>query len=311
MTTGKIFTEWDETHSDLWGHQPIRLEHDMHNSPAFSREAIEKLIENYPREHYSLVKTGAKGSSRVWREGDIGNLSGRQVVEAISRGGLWLNMRNVGSVDSRYRKLIDQMFEEVAAKIPGLDISDHQESILVSSPDAQVYYHADLPGQGLIQITGRKRVYVYPNSAPFIRHKHLEDIALFNIEVDIPYKQWYDAHAKVLDIGPGQMLSWPMNAPHRVENLGDLSISMTFSYGNEEIRRAGIVNLANGMLRHRFGYQPKSRSLYGPSFLAKRVLQKLLRDGKWLRKERHERRPIDFRLDGEQLGKIVDLPQAA
>src|SRR6185295_6060763 len=175
----------------------------------------------------------------------------------------------------------------------------------------QVYYHADLPGQGLIQITGRKRVYVYPNTAPFIRPEHLEDIALFDVEVDVPYKQWYDAHAKVLDIGPGQMLSWPMNAPHRVENLGNLSISMTFSYGNEEIRRAEIVNLANGMLRHRFGYQPKSRSPRGPSFLAKRVLQKLLRNGKWLRKERRVRRPIDFRLDAEQLGKIVDLPQAA
>ena len=96
------------------------------------RRTIEKLIENYPREHYSLVKTGASGSSRVWREGDIGNLSGRQVVEAISRGGLWLNMRNVGSVDSRYRKLIDQMFEELAAKNPGFDIPSHQESILIS-----------------------------------------------------------------------------------------------------------------------------------------------------------------------------------
>src|SRR5689334_4479070 len=113
MTTGQVFTKWDETHSDLWNHQPIRLEHEMHNSPAFSMDAIAKLIESYPREHYSLVKTGSKGSSRVWREGEIGNLSGRQVIDAIAKGGLWLNMRNVGSVDSRYRKLVDKMFEEV------------------------------------------------------------------------------------------------------------------------------------------------------------------------------------------------------
>ena len=311
MTTGKIFTKWDETHSELWSHQPIRLEHEMHSSPAFSMEAIERLIENYPREHYSLVKTGAKGSSRVWREGDIGNLSGRQVVEAISRGGLWLNMRNVGSVDSRYRKLIDQMFEELAVKTPGLDISDHQESILISSPDAQVYYHADLPGQGLIQISGSKRVYVYPNTAPFIRPEHLEDIALFDVEVDVPYKEWYDAHAKVLDLGPGQMLSWPMNAPHRVENLDTFSVSMTISYTNDEIRRSEILNLANGMLRHRFGYTPKSRSLRGPSFFAKAAMQKLLRDGRWIKRERSIRRPIDFRLDRAQPGKIVDLPKAA
>ena len=312
MTTGQIFSKWDETHSDLWSHQPIRLEHEMHNSPAFSMDEIARLIESYPREHYSLVKTGAKGSSRVWREGEIGHLSGRQVIEAISRGGLWLNMRNVGAVDSRYRQLVDRMFEEVLAKVPGFKIpKDHQESILVSSPDAQVYYHADLPGQGLIQIAGRKRVYVYPNTAPFITPENLEDIALFNVEVDVPYKEWYDDHAKVLDIGPGQMLNWPMNAPHRVENLDTFSISMTISYTDDEIRRAEILNLANGMLRHRFGYKPKSRSLYGPSFFAKKVMQKLLRDGKWIRRERNARRPIDFRLDATQPGKIVDLPKAA
>jgi len=312
MTTGKIFTKWDETHSDLWSHQPIRLEHEMHKSAAFSMDDLARLIESYPRGQYSLVKTGARGSSRVWREGDIGNLSGREVIEAISRGGLWLNMRDVGAVDSRYRKLVDRMFEEVAAKVPGFEIPKaHQESILISSPDAQVYYHADLPGQNLIQIAGRKRVYVYPNTAPFIRPEHLEDIALFNVEVDLPYKEWYEDYAKVLDIGPGQMLGWPMNAPHRVENLDTFSVSMTISYTNDEIRRSEILNLANGMLRHRFGYTPKSRSLRGPSFFAKAVMQKLLRDGRWIKRERSIRRPIDFRLDRAQPGKIVDMPKAA
>ena len=97
-----------------------------------------------------------------------------------------------------------------------------------------------MPGQSLVQIAGRKRVYVYPNTAPFITPEHLEDIALFNVEVDLPYKDWYDDHAKVLDIGPGQMLGWPMNAPHRVENLDTFSVSMTISYTNDEIRRSEI-----------------------------------------------------------------------
>jgi hypothetical protein len=88
MTADKIFPDWNDTHSELWGHQPIRLEHEMHKSAAFSMQAIEKLIDNSPREHCNLVKTGAKGSSRVWREGEIGSLGGRQVIEAISRGGL-------------------------------------------------------------------------------------------------------------------------------------------------------------------------------------------------------------------------------
>jgi hypothetical protein len=40
-------------------------------------------------------------------------------------------------------------------------------------------------------------------------------------------------------------------------------------------------------------------------------MQKLLRDGKWVKRERSARRPIDFRLDTEYPGKIVDLPKAA
>lgn len=309
--TDRIFSTWDETHSELWSHAPIRLAHDMHKLPAFSIDELARLIENYPREHYSLVKTGAKGAGRVWREGDIGQLGGRQVIEAISRGGLWLNLRNVTSVDRRYRDPVDQMFAEIAAHVPGFDAPRHQAGILISSPDAQVYYHADLPGQGLIQIAGRKRVYVYPNTPPFIRPEHLEDIALFDVEVDLPYAAWYDRHAEVIDLEPGQMLNWPLNAPHRVENLGNLNISMTVSYVNDDIRRAEIVNLANGLLRHRFGWRPKSRSQRGPSYLAKAVMQKLLRDGKWVKRERSARRPIDFRLDASDLGKIVDLPKAA
>jgi hypothetical protein len=310
--TNKIFTRWDETHSQLWARQPIRLEHEMHKSPAFSIDDLAKLIEGYPREHYSLVQTGARGGKKLWREGDIGNLSGREVIDAISGGGLWLNMRNVAAVDSRYGKLVDRMFEEIVAKVPDFKFpKGHQESILISGPDAQVYYHADMPGQSLVQISGRKRVYVYPNSAPFITAEHLEDIALFNVEVDLPYKEWYDDHAKVLDIGPGQMLGWQMNAPHRVENLDTFSVSMTISYTSDEIRRSEIVHLANGMLRHRFGYTPKSRNLRGPSYFAKAAMQKLLRDGKWVKRERSARRPIDFRLDAEYPGKIVDLPKAA
>ena len=46
------------------------------------------------------------------------------------------------------RDLIDRMFAEVADKVSGFDVSQHQAGILISSPDAQVYYHSDLPGRG-------------------------------------------------------------------------------------------------------------------------------------------------------------------
>ena len=86
---------------------------------------------------------------------------------------------------------------------------------------------------------------------------------------------------------------------------------MTVSYVNDEIRRAEIVHLANGLLRHRFGYQPKSRNLRGPSFprqggdaetAARRRLGQTRARGA---------AADDFRLDAAQPGKIVDLKKAA
>jgi hypothetical protein len=311
MAQDQVFTAWDDTHSLLWGQQPIRLAHGLHRSPLFSTDKLAQLIENYPREKYGLVQTGAKDARRLWRQGEIGNLSGRQVIDAIALGGLWLNLRDISSVDDAYRTMLDGMFGEIAARVPGFEAPKHQAGILISSPDAQVYYHADLPGQGLIQIAGRKRVYVYPNIAPFIKPEHLEEIALFDVEVDIPYEPWYDAHARVFDLEPGQMLNWPLNAPHRVENLDSVNISMTVSYVNSDIRRADVVSIANGLLRHRFGRQPKSRNIRGPSFWGKAVMQKVLRDSGWVKRERKARRTVDFRLDAGQPGKIVDLPKAA
>lgn len=311
MTTSQVFTNWDATHSALWGHQPIRLSHELHKSPLFSREALAALIRRYPRQHYSLIQTGPRGGKRVWREGDIGSFNGEQVMRAIAGGGLWLMMRDVGTIDARYCAVVEGVLAEVAAKVPGFSMRTHQESLLVSSPDARVPYHADLPGQTLIQLVGRKRVYVYPSTPPFITPAQLEDIALFNYELDLPYQPWFDAHARVFDIGPGDMLSWELNAPHRVENLDTFSVSMTVSYTNDHIRRADVVNLANGLLRHRFGYAPRTRNLRGPSFLAKKVLQKLWRDSGWVTHERSARRPIEFRLDAAEPGGIVELPKAA
>ena len=311
MAAQAIFTEWNDTHTALWGHTPLRMQHRLHEMPLFSEAALADLVDRYPREQYSLIHMGASGQRKYWREGETGGLSGAQVIEAIAKGRMWLNMRNVAQVDPRYEEVIEGVFGEMARHLPGFSTRHRTIGILISSPNAQVYYHADLPGQHLWQIIGKKRVYVYPNTPPFLTPQQLEDIALFDVEVDMPYAEWYDQHAQVLDLEPGQMLSWPLNAPHRVENLDCLNVSMTVSFTTEEIDRLQKINLANGLLRHRFRVQPRSRAIKGPSYWGKVVLQKVLRDGQWVKRERSARRKVDFRLDAAAPGQIIDLAGAA
>jgi hypothetical protein len=294
-----------------WRREPVRIAHTLHQHPLLSMESLARLIGRYPREHYSLVAMGQQGQEKLWREGDFGGLAGADVLKAIERGRLWINMRNVSGIDAEYRALLDLIVETASAQCPGFDAPKREYGILISSPGAQVYYHADLPGQCLWQIAGKKRVYLYPPAPPFITPRDLEDIALFEVEVDLPYSADYDAGARAFDLEPGQALHWPLNAPHRVENIEGMNISITVSYSTEEIHRANQVLLANAILRNRFGYTPKSRAITGPSYWSKRVLQKLLRDRSWVRAQRSARRPIEFKLDRTRLGEISDLKEAA
>lgn len=298
---------WPAETAQLWGRRPLALAHTLHNAPLFSRAALIDLIETYPRSHYALVHMGGEQDRRHWQEGDIGGLGGAQVFEAIARGRMWLNLRDVSSLDRRYKDLLDAIFATFEQRLPGFSAPQRGCGILISSPGAQVYYHADLPGQMLWQIEGKKRVLLYPNAPPFLSTRNLEDIALFDMELDVPYEPWFDRHADVFTLEPGTFLTWPLNAPHRVQNLDVLNVSMTISYTNEEIRRLQILNLANGMLRHRFGRSQPARKISGPSYWAKAALQKAFRGSPWVRQARAKRRQITFKLDSEHPGAILPI----
>lgn len=307
-----IFTNWTPELTAAWSKAPVNARHRLNEHPLFSFEALAELIDGYPRQHYALVHMGPQGSARkTWREGDIGGLKGTAVIDAIRKGRMWLNLRNVSQVDARYRELLDEAFAEAGRNLGGYETYNRSSGILISSPNAQVYYHCDLPGQSLWQIHGKKRVYVYPNTPPFVTPEQLENIALYEVEVDMKYDPTYDKDAQVFEIAGGEMLHWPLNAPHRVENLDCLNVSMTTEYWTEAIRRKQMINMANGILRHKAGVAPKSRSIDGPAFWAKAALQAGVKRAGLLKKERKARRAVDFKLDPEHAGAIIDLREAA
>ncbi len=301
-----VFTNWSPSDAFSWGLAPQRLAHSWHESALFAPEALAELIERYPLEHYSLVHTSQQGEDKkTWREGEVGELSGKEVLAAIERGGLWLNLRNVHLVDLRYGALQDQAYAELRQRVPGFEPSALHMGILISSPNAKVHYHCDLPGQALWQIRGRKRVYVYPPQAPFLPPEALEQIALSGVEVNLPYEPGFDERALVMELEPGHMLHWPLNSPHRVDNHDCLNVSVTTEHWTPSIRRSQMVTMANGVLRQHLGWRP-SRDLQGPAFWAKAALQAAWRRSPWARQRQRLARPIDFRLT-KDLGQ-VDIP---
>jgi len=299
-----IFTSWEPKHTRLWGNVAFRLTHRLHQHELFSHAALAKLIEKAPQSNYMLVETGDQGQPKLWREGRIGEIPGAAVIEAIANGRMWLNLLRVNEFDPRYQRLLDDIFAELQDRIPGYATFKRINGILISSPRAQVYYHFDTSGQTLWQIHGAKRVYLYPPVPPFLEPESLEKVILYNNEVGIRYDPWYDDYATCLDLRPGEMLQWPLNTPHRVENTDELSVSMTIEYSTKDIRRSVLVNGANGILREKLKVSP-TRNLHGLGFWTKTAMYAGVAKSGLLKRERSKRRPITFQLDADQAGHAV------
>ncbi|MEO5732953.1 MAG: hypothetical protein ABIN96_13460 [Rubrivivax sp.] len=185
--TAPILGEWPPQFTTGWGRQMLCIGHRLHEQPLFSLPALAELIERCPPAHYGLVQTsGQDDARRRWREGTIGGVPGLQVIDAIGAHSLWLNLRDVATVDPRYGELLQAAYAELAQHVPDFVPRDLKMGILIPSPGATVHYHCDLPGQALWQIAGRKRVFVYPATAPYLHPEGLENIAYSGFEFKLP-----------------------------------------------------------------------------------------------------------------------------
>jgi hypothetical protein len=284
----------------------MKVKHRMPTHPLFSDEALAALIERIPRENYNLHMMSRPDEPRAfWKQGELGSMSGREVIAAIRAGQLWLNLRKVNEVDAGYRAMLEEMFETFEAGVPGLKTSRQTFGILISSPRAQVFYHADVPGQGLWQVRGRKTIWIYPNAAPFLKQDGVEGIVLGETEEELPYEPWFDAHAERHDLEPGDGLIWALNGPHRVENADVLNVSVTTEHWTPEIRRSFIAHYGNGVLRRRLGWRNPRHVTQGVGYLARLAVAGVYRT-LGLNKTRKAKREIVFRLD-----RAVDMAVAA
>ena len=304
----ELICNLDATAAAGFGSTTLRLKHRLHESPLFSNERLMRLIEMTPRDRYHVNTPGTDEGRAAWREGSIDNLSGEKVFEAVESGALWVHLQRVGETDPAYADLLDELFEEFEAKVPGLSTYKRSMSILVSSPRLQVAYHCDVPGQMLWQIRGRKTLYVYPNRAPFLPQETLENIILRRAaDTDLEFDPAFDAFADQCDLNPGELMHWPLNGPHRVVNHDCLNISFTTEHWTNDLRAQYATHYANGLLRKSLGLSHLSREPRGLGFSAKMLLA-----GAHKYASGRGRTPlkfkVDFRVDPDAPAGVRDVP---
>jgi hypothetical protein len=251
--------EWSNGKFNERGSAPLLGRHCLHDLNIFSDEVLVDLLDRYPRNKLQAWTMGTDPLRREdWTAVDTTGLSGEQLLAAVKSGRIWYNILRLDLFDPLYRNVADRLYAEMAEVSPGFRPLSIVATLLLSSPHAQVYYHADGPPTTLFHIRGRKRFWVYPRSERFVSQTMLEEIYGSAMDEEIPYSPEFDRDATLFELNPGDMIWWPHNAPHRIENLDSLNVSLSTRYQTDDSERRKLVYNANRFFRRKLGFRSLS-----------------------------------------------------
>jgi hypothetical protein len=303
----RVFDKIDSRDVQLWGNHTVKLRHNLaQRDDLFSDESLANLIETIDPKHLDITTMGEDVST--WGHVDRAGQPGSKVLEAIRGGRVWINMQAIEQADPRFRDLLDQMYGELEGSLPGFKTFKRKLGLLISSPSARVFYHFDVPGQALWQVRGRKRIWIYPPTRPFLPATEVENVVRSLAMEDLSYQTWFDDYAEVYDMEPGDMLHWALNGPHRVSNLDSVCVSLTTEHWTSSIRRSYAMHYGNGILRNAVHVRPRSSSLDGPAFWAKAGLTAAWRRS-GMQKKQSYKRVLTYRVDPAAPLGVVPLEE--
>jgi hypothetical protein len=242
---------WTREKALAFGRQPLKATHRLHELDLFSDAALIDLLQTHPREALQAFTMGNDLTRQSdWQPVDTAGASGEDLLTAVSRGRLWLNIHHVQQFHSGYGEITKRLFDELSSLCPGFAPLGHDVTLIVSSPKALVYYHADAQPNLLWHVRGVKRLWVYPaGQKRLIAQELMEDIFASFADEEAAYKPEFDAEATVFEAAPGDVICWPQNAPHRIVNLDGLNVSLSTVFQTEASDRRKLIYSANRFFR--------------------------------------------------------------
>jgi len=273
-----LLANWTENDYQILERGVLLAKHRLVETGLFTDEALAKLFDTHPESFLQINTMGYDTTKFEWREGDRNGVSGKELLEALKTGHLWVNVRNLVDHQPEYAKVINRLFEELEKGNPYFKALQRSSNLLISSPDSLVHYHVDIPVNMLWHLRGRKRVWVYPHwDHRFVSQKVMEKVCAGEYSEDVPYHEEFETYSLVYDVEPGQMLTWPQHTPHRVTNIEGLCVSLSTEHKNPLANRRVNVHQANYFLRTKLGINCRSMEVDGPMAHVKQAIARGVR----------------------------------
>jgi len=232
--------------------------------------ALAAVLDRYPADLFDINLYDYDDAGQVsLRTGARGSLSGAELLAAIQAGRLWVNLRRI---ETGWPELWDAAmgdFRRIQATYPGMRAVSCSGQLILSSPKARVPYHFDAAGVVLFHLRGRKRVFVYPGDERHLPELCMEQVVARQTTEELPYQPAFEGDARVLDLNPGEALTWPVYAPHRVENLDRFCVSLSMDFQTWPTRLRTGALYTNAVIRSRGGVPHSTEAMGLPELAAR------------------------------------------
>lgn len=302
-----MITNWTEEMNATFRKSVFTFEHNLAATPLFSDEALIALIKKHPAELIDVCTMGPDTDTRYpnrLRTGDFRDCSAEDLFAAAQTGKVWINLRKAMNVHPEYSVILDQMYGDIA-KNTGNKAFNANGGILITSPVARTPYHFDKTETILWHVRGPKRIFFYPVEEKFISDESYEQAVTNMLEDDLPYDPSFDDDAIIIDLQEGQAVSWPLSAPHRVDNHG-FCVSVTTEFSSRESALKNAAMIANATLRTKFGATPSWTKDSKMNRLSKSALGIALKKSKLAVSTQHTDY-VTFKVDPKREDAIVDV----
>ena len=301
-----IFKNWSDEHTKLFRKDIIRVNHRLSETGLFTDEALAELLDKHPSEQLDVCTMSQEHKlyPNKFRTGDFRDCDGKTLIEAAKAGEIWINVRRAMNIHPEYKKVLEAMYGAIAdiTKKPAFN---PRGGILISSPAAKVPYHCDQTETILWHVRGKKRIFIYPPTEAFLPDTAYEDIITNYREDDVPYTAEMDKSACIFDLNPDEMISWRLNAPHKVENK-TFCISVTTEYSTKESAYKNSVMFTNAVLRQKFGMDPNWANASNSEKYVKSITGRVLKKAGVYQRDIGQDM-VTFKIDKTVPGYIVDV----
>lgn len=230
--------------------RPFVVHHALADHPAFRLDRLVELARRLPPERVEY-NAGDLPISQDPRLTPHNGLSVEETIRRITDCRSWMVLKRV-ETDPVYNSVLDRCLDEIARLVPGM--RTRRAFVFISSPGSVTPYHIDHEYNFLLQIRGRKTMSIFDRSV--VTEQQLERFYRGEHR-NLVFAEHHADKARTFELGPGDGVHVPVNAPHYVVNGPEASVSFSITFRTREGDRRSAVYIANDRLR-RLGLQPRA-----------------------------------------------------